>query len=212
VLETRSFSRLGESRARSFRGKLIAATNRELAKEIREGRFREDLYYRLCADTVTTPSLAERLSDTPEELPLLVGFLAQRLVGDEEAPAVAVEVVAWIRANLDDDYPWPGNVRELMQCTSNVLVRGSYEPAGRRAAGDGAASPAGPHDRLAAELAAGTLSADEVLNRYCTLVYADTGSYVEAAERLGLDRRTVRGRVDRELARALRASRPASTP
>jgi len=207
VLETRVFSRLGESRPRSFRGKLIAATNRDLAVEIREGRFREDLYYRLCADTVTTPTLFERLADTPEELPLLVGFLAQRLVGEDEGPAVAAEVVAWIQAHLGDDYPWPGNVRELMQCTSNVLVRGRYEPAGRAVAGGaGAGTAAGPRERLAAELAVGNLSAEEALNRYCSLVYADTGSYVEAAERLGLDRRTVRGRVDRELARSLRAA------
>ncbi|HEV8630340.1 MAG TPA: sigma 54-interacting transcriptional regulator [Thermoanaerobaculia bacterium] len=196
VLETRSFQRLGETRERSFRGKLIAATNRDLGAELRERRFREDLYYRLCADTITTPSLRERLRDTPEELALLVGFLAQRLVGEEESPALAREVVAWIDTHLGPDYPWPGNVRELAQCVSNVLIRGSYQPARE--------SAAGPRQRLLAELAGGALTAEEALGRYCTLVYADAGSYLLAARRLGVDRRTVRSRIDPALAQALR--------
>ncbi len=199
VLESRTFQRLGETRGRSFRGKLIAATNRNLGAEMRQQRFREDLYYRLCADTVTTPSLRERLDDAPEELPLLVGFLAERLVGEEEAPALEREVVEWIEKRLGRDYAWPGNVRELAQCVSNVLVRGSYEPPAQAGAGAG--------DRRAVmldEIAAGTLTAEEALTRYCTLVYAETGSYVAAAQRLGMDRRTVRSRVDTTLLRALR--------
>ena len=197
VLETRQFQRLGETRSRSFRGKLIAATNRDLGAEMRAGRFREDLYYRLCADTITTPSLRERLDDAPEELSLLVGFLARRLVGEDEAPALAREVVAWVEAQLGAGYAWPGNVRELAQCTSNVLIRGRYEP-------PRTAAPAGVRERIAAELAGGALTAEEALGRYCTLVYAETGSYVETARRLGLDRRTVRARVDPQLVDALR--------
>ena len=201
MLESRTFQRLGETRGRSFRGKLIAATNRDLGAEMRQRRFREDLYYRLCADTVTTPSLRERLDDAPEELPMLVGFLAERLVGEEEAPALQREVVEWIEKRLGRDYAWPGNVRELAQCVSNVLVRGSYEPPARAAGGAG--------DRRAAmldEIAAGTLTAEEALTRYCTLVYAETGSYVAAAQRLGMDRRTVRSRVDTTMLRALRSA------
>ncbi|MCK5802562.1 MAG: sigma-54 factor interaction domain-containing protein, partial [Lentisphaeria bacterium] len=62
VLETRSFQRLGELEERRFTGKLIAATNRDLACEIAEGRFRQDLYYRLCSDIIRTPSLSEQLA------------------------------------------------------------------------------------------------------------------------------------------------------
>ncbi len=65
VLETRTFTRLGETRPRHFRGKVVAATNRDLASELRSGRFREDFYYRLCADTIETPTLAERLRRRP---------------------------------------------------------------------------------------------------------------------------------------------------
>lgn len=200
VLETRTFQRLGDTRERRFRGKVVAATNRDLAREMEAGRFREDFYYRLCADRIETPSLAERVRDSPREIPDLVLFLAERQVGEELAPELAREVVTWIERNLGHDYPWPGNVRELAQCVSNVLIRREYLPAARPGASD-------PRRAVADEILSAQLSADEVLGRYCTLVYAETGSYQEAARRLGLDRRTVKARVDAELLARLRMGR-----
>jgi len=175
---------------------------------MREGRFREDLYYRLCSDVIVAPSLHERIADSPEELSTLALFLAQRLVGDDEAPALAREVEAWVERALGRDYPWPGNVRELAQCVSNVLIRREYRPA---AAGGAGAT----RDELAREFAAGDLPAEEILRRYCTPVYAPSGSYLEAARRLGLDRRTVKRRVDGDLLaelQAMTARETASTP
>jgi transcriptional regulator with GAF, ATPase, and Fis domain len=58
VLQSRTFERLGDSRPRTFTGKLIAATNRDLGAEMHAGRLRSDFYYRLCADIVETPSPA----------------------------------------------------------------------------------------------------------------------------------------------------------
>ncbi|HYH46641.1 MAG TPA: sigma-54 factor interaction domain-containing protein [Thermoanaerobaculia bacterium] len=203
VLETRTFQRLGETRARRFQGKVVAATNRDLAREMREGRFRADLYYRLCSDLLVTPSLSERVAAEPEELSNLVLFLSRRTVGEEQkglAQELAREVEAWIAGHLGSGYPWPGNVRELAQCVNNVLIRGEYRPEGIGAAA------AGPRERLAGELVAGELTAEELLSRYCTVVYAKTGSYEEAARRLGLDRRTVRSRVDPALLAELRQS------
>ena len=72
VIETRTFYPVGDTAGRQFQGKLITATNRDLAAAIAAGRFREDLYYRLCSDQVTTPSLAEQLADAPELLRDLV--------------------------------------------------------------------------------------------------------------------------------------------
>jgi DNA-binding NtrC family response regulator len=198
VLETRTFQRLGDTRERRFRGKVVAATNRDLDAEMSAGRFREDLYYRLCADRIQTPSLAERVRESPREISDLVLFLAERQVGEELAPELAGEVVAWIDRRLGRDYPWPGNVRELAQCVSNILIRSEYLPAARISAED-------PRRAVADEILAGRLSADEVLNRYCTLVYAETGSYQESARRLGLDRRTVKSRVDPALLARLRS-------
>jgi hypothetical protein len=196
VLETRGFQRLGETRPRRFEGKVVAATNRDLAREMQDGRFRADLYYRLCSDLLVTPSLRERIAASPEELPNLLRFLAGRAAGEELAGEVAREAEAWIAKHLGSDYPWPGNVRELAQCVHNVLIRREYRPT--------APGAAGVRDRLAAEILAGDLSADEVLRRYCTLVYVRTGSYEEAGRRLGLDRRTVKARVDPALLAELR--------
>ncbi|HEX7180690.1 MAG TPA: sigma 54-interacting transcriptional regulator [Thermoanaerobaculia bacterium] len=201
VLETRSFQRLGETKPRRFQGKIVAATNRDLAAEMRAGRFRADLYYRLCSDILVTPSLRERLADSPRELSDLVLFLVQRMVGEELAEEVAGEVESWIRERLGPGYPWPGNVRELAQCVNNVLIRREYQPAEEAGAG-------GARERLLEDLGAGRLSAEEALGRYCTLVYAQSGSYEEAARRLGLDRRTVRARVDADLLRELRDLTP----
>ena len=83
-------------------------------------------------------------------------------------------------------------MRELSQCLSNVLIRRDYRPVA-------APQNAGEGKLLAADLEEGNLTVDELLRRYCTLVYARTGSYSEAARRLGLDRRTLKARVDRSL-------------
>lgn len=185
VLQTREFQRLGETATRRFEGRIVAATNRDLGALIADGRFRQDLYYRLCADVIRTPSLAELLREAPDDLPAFVEFLARRIAGDVEAPGLTAEVLAWIGQHLPPDYPWPGNVRELEQCVRNILVRGYYQPVH-----GGASTP-----DLARDLAAGRLTAEELLQRYCRQVYDATGSYQETARRLGLDRRTVRAKL-----------------
>jgi len=187
VLQTRQFRRVGASEDQRFTGKVIAATNRNLADEMQARRFREDLYYRLCSDVVVAPSLRERLADQPDELSNLIEFIAKRLAPSAGA-ALADEVDTYIATSLGSDYDWPGNVRELEQCVRNVLVRGRYEPPHR--------SVESFIDRLRHDVTAGTLTVDELLARYCTLVYARAGTYEEAARRLQVDRRTVKARVD----------------
>jgi DNA-binding NtrC family response regulator len=196
VLQSRAFQRLGDTKDRQFRGKIIAATNRDLAVEIQTGRFRQDFYYRLCSDLIFTPSLTEQLRDRPGERRTLVLSIARRVAGDAEAEPVADETERWIEAHLGAAYPWPGNVRELEQCVRNVMIRGTYAPA-RAAAPDARA-------RLLESVGSGALSAEDLLRRYCTLVYAQTGSYQETGRRLGLDRRTVREKVDATLLAELR--------
>jgi transcriptional regulator with PAS, ATPase and Fis domain len=191
VLEDRTFSRVGETKDRRFEGKIITATNRDLALEMQEGRFRTDLYYRLCADTISTPSLFERIRGDDDERRLLLLHLAQREI-DEDAELLVAEVEKWIDENLGPDYPWPGNVRELVQCLRNVLIRREYHPAIAQRIDAGSSAT----DQLAAEMRSGNLTADELLRRYCTLVYREVGSFEQAARRLKLDRRTVRAKVE----------------
>jgi transcriptional regulator with AAA-type ATPase domain len=188
VLQTRRFQRLGDTKTRQFRGKIIAATNRDLDREMSAGTFRKDFYYRLCSDLVSTPSLYDQLNDNPDELRSLIHFIARHVIDEQEADALADEVAAWVAKHLGRDYSWPGNFRELEQCVNNVLIRHECRPP--RSAAISAT------EQLARDLAAGRLTADELLRRYCTLVYSQTRNYEETARRLNLDRRTVKAKVN----------------
>jgi len=187
VLQTRIFQVVGDTSDRHFRGKLIAATNRDLATAIQARHFREDFYYRLCSDLVTTPSLHEQLQESPTVLRELLLFIARRIAG-EEGDTLAGEVETWIVEHLGREYPWPGNIRELEQCVRNVLVRKEYHPA--------PVQKKTMSEELSETFTGGTLTADELLRRYCALVYSQTGSYEETARRLQLDRRTVKSKID----------------
>jgi transcriptional regulator with AAA-type ATPase domain len=188
VLQSRTFQRLGDTKNRQFRGKIIAATNRDLPKEMARGSFRTDFYYRICSDLVVTPSLAEQLVDNSRELRSLVYFIASRVIDEDEADGLADEVERWVAKHLGRDYAWPGNFRELEQCVKNIMIRHEYRPP--------IAVPAGDDEQLVAELRSGKITADELLRRYCTLVYMQTRNYEETARRLGLDRRTVKAKVE----------------
>jgi transcriptional regulator with PAS, ATPase and Fis domain len=126
---------------------------------------RQDLYYRLCADVIRTPTLREQIADSPQELPGLISILSRRIVGEEDADALAREVMNFVTRHLRRDYLWPGNVRELEQCVRNVMIRGEYHPAHMTRAGRSS-----PDDDLADLIRNGSLSAEELLSRYCTHV------------------------------------------
>jgi DNA-binding NtrC family response regulator len=197
VLEIRAFQRIGDTEERCFAGKLTAATNRDLGKEIDAGRFRADLYYRLCGDIIRTPSLREQMEDNPAELRNLALFVAGKLVPEKEAEVLTGDVLAWIDEHLGADYAWPGNVRELEQCVRNILVRGEYHPLER------ASRPVGAMAGFLAEVRAGRLTLERLSDLYITLVYRQDPNYVHAADALGIDRRTVKARIDEEFLRGL---------
>jgi DNA-binding NtrC family response regulator len=115
VLEERQVMRVGGSELIDVDFRLIAATNRDLEKEVSDGRFREDLYYRLKVVTLRIPPLRERPSDIP---PLLEHFLVQFCQEHGKPPktlsAEALELLS--------RYSWPGNVRELKNVMESVVV------------------------------------------------------------------------------------------
>jgi transcriptional regulator with GAF, ATPase, and Fis domain len=189
VLQTRDFQRVGDNVDLRFGGKSIAATNRDLAEAMRAGFFREDLYYRLCSDVIVTPSLHEQLQESPDVLQEFLRFIARK-VAEPIADALAEQAEAWILEHLGLDYHWPGNFREMEQCVRSILIRKQYHPTQSRRL------PA--HDEFMKGVSDGSLTADELLSRYCTLVYSQTGSYQETARRVQLDRRTVKAKVDPE--------------
>jgi len=119
----------------------------------------------------------------------------------DDAEAVAAEALAVIEQQLGPNYAWPGNIRELEQCVRNVLIRKHYRPSTLVNA-----APSSARQRVLAAVETGALTADELLQAYCTLVYAETGSYEATARRIGLDRRTVRAKTDAKLLAELRRS------
>lgn len=119
VLENGSFSRVGSSSLQRVDTRIIAATNKDLAREVREGRFREDLYYRLSTVVIRVPPLRERPEDI---LPLFEHFL-YRATQRYNAPLRPLSAEA---RDLLMRYNWPGNVRELRNVAEQtaVLIQG----------------------------------------------------------------------------------------
>lgn len=196
VLQSRIFQTVGDTKDKQFGGKIIAATNRDLAAALQRGDFRADFYYRLCSDVIVTPSLQEQIRESPQMLREIIVFLSRSLAGDE-AEEIADEVETWIGGHLGEDYAWPGNIRELEQCVRSVLIREEYRP-------PVAKSPSALEE-FTGFLSKGTLTAEEMLSRYCTMVYSQTGSYEETARRLRLDRRTVKQKIDLKFLAQLRS-------
>ncbi len=124
VVQEREVVRLGENRPRKIKARMLAATNRKLAADVRSGRFREDLYYRLRVVELEVPPLRERREDL---LPLARHFVA-RLADKLGLPGLRLDPSA-LDALLD--YSWPGNVRELenaleragVLCQGGVITR-----------------------------------------------------------------------------------------
>ena len=122
VLQEREFERVGDSRTIRVDVRVVAATNADLARMVKEGTFREDLFYRLNVVAVQLPPLRER----SEDIPLLVArFIDKLQPGGEGREPVVVSQDAMRRLMA---YEWPGNVRQL----ENVIERALALGGGRR--------------------------------------------------------------------------------
>ena len=190
VIQARTFQRLGSTKTLAFEGKIVAATHRDIHLAMEEGDFRKDLYYRLCSDIITTPSLHDQMRESPEVLWDLVGYISQRVAGSEGKKLVR-EVKVWIKDKLGLDYTWPGNIRELEQCVRNIMIRKEYHPA--------VIKGSGADESLMASLHAEELTLEALCSLYCAWIYERVGSYAETARRLGIDRRTAKKYIDRKL-------------
>lgn len=110
ILEDRELQRVGGSKSISVDVRVIAATNKDLAKTVGDGTFREDLYYRLNVVAMTLPQLKEKKEDI---IPLAEYFIAGR-----------VKKISSKARRLMESYDWPGNVRELRNCVDRAVVLG----------------------------------------------------------------------------------------
>lgn len=184
ALQERRVRPLGGTGDIPFDARLIAATNRDLEEDVRAGRFREDLFYRVQVVHIEAPPLRDRGNDT---LLLAQKFLEEAAArAGREVPSLAPET-----ARLLLDYPWPGNVRELQNCIERAIALGE----------GGVIAPADLPDRVRAykgpppgahapgEL---LLSLEEIERRHVLRVLESvSGNKSQAARILGLDRKTL---------------------
>lgn len=188
ALEQKSARRLGATASRSFDVRIVAATNAELAAEVRDGRFREDLYYRLNVVSLQLPPLRDRGDDVI----LLAEFFLRSFSAQYGLPQPALTPEAR-RALLG--HAWPGNVRELRNTIERTLL---LSPPGTLAAAE-------LERRALDTVASGVLPfparlADIVSAAARTMLDATSGNRSEAARRLGISRsrlqRLLKGEAD----------------
>ena len=192
VIQDGEFERLGSPRTYKTDVRIIAATNRNLEEEIRGGRFREDLFYRLNVFPITMPPLRKRC----EDIPLLVKYFVTKF---NKKMGKKIETISKDALNILQQYHWPGNVRELESVVERAVItsqgaalqvldrfdtfRKQEEPAGQQ-------EQAGEHDVRALV----DLEHDHILH-----VLQKTGWRIEgksgAAGILGLNASTLRARM-----------------
>ena len=173
VLDTGTFQRLGSNQTRRVKVRVLSATNADLQAMVREGTFREDLYYRLNVIEVRLPPLSERVDDI---LPLAEHFLAGRAMLSEPARDA-------LRAHA-----WPGNVREL----KNVIERAALLAGGQPVTAEGLGLPE------AANTTAAVRSLDEPSRAAVeSALAAAHGVVSRAAQSLGLSRQALYRRMER---------------
>ena len=171
--------------------RMVAATNRDLKKAVKEGIFREDLYYRINVVPITLAPLRQR----QEDIPLLVNHFLEKYSKEINPKVKSISEEA---LELLTSYPWPGNFRELEQCVRNVLVRNSYHPPVVRRAGFLA--------EMQRRFEETSLTIDELTSLYATWTYSRTSNHAETARRLGIDQRTAKKKVDDTLLDAIKGS------
>jgi DNA-binding NtrC family response regulator len=190
VLEERVFYPVGSYTARRFAGRIIAATNRPFETLYPNGVLRSDFFYRLCSDIIVVPPLRQRIKEDPQELDDLLAYTVARILGEPCRPLFLM-VKSVIAEQLGKAYRWPGNVRELAQCVRRILLNHHYQPpalqAGHLQGG-----------QLAEEMAAGTVDAQTLVQKYCAMLYEHYGTYTEVARRTRLDRRTVKKHIEHQ--------------
>jgi DNA-binding NtrC family response regulator len=114
ALQSGEFRRIGSNRQIKADIRILAATNKDLREEVKQGRFREDLYYRIAVIEIHMPPLRER----PEDIPLLVKhFLRTNAYGGRQRLQITDEAMQILLK-----YPWPGNIRELKNCIERLAV------------------------------------------------------------------------------------------
>jgi two-component system response regulator PilR (NtrC family) len=192
VLQEREFRRVGGSEDKKADVRIVAASNRDLEEQVKEGTFREDLFYRLDVVEIKMPSLRER----PEDVPLLVEHFHNKFAAPcEKMEAITSEALKVLMA-----YPFPGNIRELENLVERCLVIGdktiSLESIPPQLLNYRPAPPVGEHIEIPAEGINLEAYLDGIEKRYLLQALERCGGVKKkAADLLGMSFRSFRYRL-----------------
>ena len=193
VLQEQELERIGDTRTRKINVRIVAATNRDLKKEVDTGRFRQDLFCRLSVFPIEVPPLRERREDIP---PLAAHFVRQS-ARRMNRPDLRITQAALGELAA---YDWPGNVRELQNTVERAVILSRGGPLRFDLAGSNAADTSRPHPQLASKPI--LLTRDELKRQERDAVAAalkQTGGEVfgpgGAAELLGMKPTTLASRI-----------------
>jgi DNA-binding NtrC family response regulator len=189
VLQEREIRRVGSNQTRRVDVRVIAASNRNVEEEVKAGRFRDDLFYRLNAVSILLPPLRER----KEDIPPLAQTFADRVYSLSPAVRFSTEAV-----KLLERYPWPGNIRELENAVVRAtamcdgLIRVQDLPDRIRNYSEESQRRTEPMNELEPEQKPDWPQLSEIEGRYVARVLEHTGGNKQAASRvLGVDRKTL---------------------
>jgi two-component system, NtrC family, response regulator HydG len=208
VLQEKKIKRVGENQDRDINCRIISATHKNLSLEIQEGRFREDLFFRLNVIPIFIPPLRER----PEDLmPLAESFLKRMaLENDSKARIFSKDSIKFIL-----EHKWPGNVRELentveravILCSGSEILLEDFVPliaSESKAEAQQAAPPSLDSDTFSFHHLDKLPSLDEVINKYISYaIVKNGGARDKAAKDIGIDRKTLYRRMQAEAANQL---------
>lgn len=187
VLETRTFQRVGGTEDIKTDIRIVAATNRDLAKYVAEGKFREDLYYRLNVIDIHLPALKDR----PGDIALLVSRFLKEFAAANGGRVTGIDAEAM---KALEDYAWPGNVRQLRNIVEKMVV---LAPGDKLTIDDVPieirTQPADVSARVSPVSAPDTSAslADAEKEKILTVLASCGGNKSKAADRLGISRRTI---------------------
>jgi nitrogen regulation protein NR(I) len=209
LLQEKSIERLGGRETIPVDVRIIAATNRDLETALQQGRFREDLYYRLKVVTITLPPLRERIDDIPLLAEYFLGRYAAEL--DMDNPGISQEALAELCA-----HSWPGNVRELANAVHKALIFNRGAPIQQHeiaqavdSALQGPASGMQGEEQLLRQWVRKMLTTgdegskfDVIMDHFAALLVGEAlnmtqGNRSRAAKLLGLSRPTLHSKIDK---------------
>ena len=181
-LNDQTYERLGESNERRANVRIVAATNRPLEDAVKEGRFREDLFYRLNVITLTIPPLRDR----PEDIVLLARHCLRFLGRKQGRPDLSFSPAA---EQAMEAYPWPGNLRELRNAVERAVI---LVPSKVLDPGDLGITPIASNSHAyASSLLGSDVSLEVVEREHIARVVARAPSLEAAAKTLGIDATTL---------------------